>query len=44
MPGYIFHPPDNSSRESKRLKYEGSPYLQKNFHNYIKAKKLHAPC
>jgi len=30
MLGYIFHPPANSIRERKRLKYEGSAYLQQN--------------
>jgi len=37
MPGHIFHPPANSIRERKRLKYEGSAYLQKNCQNYVKA-------
>jgi len=44
MPSYIFHPPTNSIRERKRLKYEGSAYLQKTCHNYTKAKKIHARC
>jgi len=44
MPGYIFHPPAYSIRERKRLKYEGSAYLQKKLPNYMKGKKLHAPC
>jgi len=44
MAGCKFHPPANSIRDRKRLKYEGGAFLQKNCHNYIKAKKLHAPC
>jgi len=40
MPGYTFHPPANSIRKRKRLKYEGSAYLRKTCHNYAKAKKL----
>jgi len=38
MQGHIFHPPASSIRKRKRLKYEGSAYLPKTCHNYMKAK------
>jgi len=45
MPGYIFHPPTNSIRETKRLNYEGMQCVPtKELRNYMKGKKPHAPC